>query len=43
MVAHWNRLLSEMVESASSLEVFKRRVDLALRNMVCLVDMVVMC
>jgi len=30
---HWNRLSGEMVESPS-LEVFKRHVDMALRNMV---------
>ncbi|KFV05713.1 hypothetical protein N340_12311, partial [Tauraco erythrolophus] len=33
VVKYWNRLLREVVESPS-LEVFKRRVDLVLSNMV---------
>ena len=31
LVGHWQRLPTEMVES-SSLEVFKNRVDVAMRN-----------
>jgi len=33
VLKHWNRLLREVVESPS-LEVIKRRVDMALRDMV---------
>jgi len=32
VVRHWNRLLSEVVESPS-LEVFKKRVDMAFQDM----------
>ncbi|KFQ58474.1 hypothetical protein N334_02417, partial [Pelecanus crispus] len=34
VVKHWNRILQEVVESPSSLEVFKRCVDMALMDLV---------